>query len=198
MTEAVKEYKFQRGNLLLMPYDPNTGAFKEDALIAIYNRLKAEDLWDIAFHEDSNVTLLKFMNFFSSGTSLLQVLAVTNGQGFIEPAGIAWISEISVCSKVLTRGVGSFCFFKDYQKPHYTDQFAEMILEYWFEVLGLDTVVGATPEPNRAAALYVKRAGFKEVGRIPAYTTFKGEAVPAIVTVMTKEEFRRIQGGRNG
>lgn len=199
MTEAVKyEYQFQRGNLLLMPYDPQAGAFNEDALIAIYKRLKAEDLWDTVFHEDSGVTLLKFMNFFSSGASLLQILAITNDKGFIDPAGIAWVSEIIVCSKVLTRGVGSFCFFKDFQKPYYTDQFAEMILEYWFEVLGLDTVVGATPEPNRAAQLYVRRAGFKEDGRIPGYTTYKGQIVSAVITSMTKEDYKKIAGGRHG
>jgi RimJ/RimL family protein N-acetyltransferase len=138
------------------------------------------------------------MKFFSEGSALLQVLAVTNDKGFIEPAGMAWIAEVSVCSGILIRGVGSFCFFKDYQKPMYTDQFAEMILEYWFEALSLDIVVGSTPEPNRAAVIYAKRAGFKEIGRIPNYTTFKGQVVPAVITAMTKEEFRKEAGGRHG
>jgi hypothetical protein len=197
MTEAVKkEYQFQRGNLLLMPYDPRVGGlFNEEALIAIYKRLKAEDLWDIVFHEDAGVTLLKFLNFFSEGRALLQVLAITGPDGFIEPVGVSWIADVTTCSGKMTRGVGSFLFFKDFQKPMYTDQFSEMILDYWFNALGLTIVVGVTPEPNRAALIYVKRAGFKEGGRIPAYTTFKGEVVTGVVTYMTKEDYKQLVGG---
>jgi RimJ/RimL family protein N-acetyltransferase len=194
--EAVKEYQFQRGNLLLMPYDPRVpGLFNEEALIAIYKRLKAEDLWDIVFHEDAGVTLLKFMNFFCEGRALLQILAITDAKGYIEPIGVSWVGDITTCAGILTRGIGSFLFFKEYQKPMYTDQFSEMILDYWFNALKLDIIVGVTPEPNRAALIYVKRAGFKECGRIPKYTTFKGEAVTGIITSMTKEDYSQLAGG---
>lgn len=197
MDSAVeREYQFQRGNLLLMPYDPRVqGPINEETLISIYKRLKAEDLWDLVFHEDSGVTVLKFMNFFSSGSALLQVLAITNGEGYIEPVGMSWISDITTCSGILTRGVGSFLFFREFQKPMYTDQFSEMILEYWFECLGLDVILGVTPEPNRAALIYVKRAGFREVGRLPSYTTFNNEVVTGVVTSMTKQEYRQLAGG---
>jgi RimJ/RimL family protein N-acetyltransferase len=184
-----KEYQFKRGNLLLLPYDPRVGVYKEDALIDVYKRLKQEDLWDIVFHEDSGVTMLKFMNFFSDGRSLLQVLAISDGKNIVDIVGMAWISDITTCGGILTRGVGSFLFFKDYQKPHFTDLLGEMIIEYWFTQLGLDVVVGVTPLPNRAALIYAKRTGFKEVGRLPHYTTFKGEVVTGVVTSMTKQEY---------
>jgi hypothetical protein len=195
--EAVKkEFEFKRGNLMLLPYDPRVaGPVQEEALIDLYKRLKAEDLWDVVFHEDSGVTMLKFMNFFSQGQALLQVLALTDAKGTIIPVGVSWLSDITTCAGILTRGVGSFLFFKDYQKPMYTDQFSEMILEYWFECLGLDVILGVTPEPNRAALIYVKRAGLKEVGRLPNYTTFKGQVVTGIVTSLTKQEFRQAAGG---
>lgn len=196
MNEAVKkEYQFQRGSFLLMPYDPRVGNIKEDALIALYKRLKAEGLWDIVFHEDAGISLLSFMNFFSNGTALLQLLVLTNEQGEIIPVGMSWVGDISNCSGIMTRGVGSFLFFKEYQKPMYTDRFSEMILEYWFEVLNLDVILGVTPEPNRPALIYVKRAGFKEVGKLPSYTTFKGVVVDGIITAMTKQEYRQSVGG---
>jgi RimJ/RimL family protein N-acetyltransferase len=197
MNEAVKkEFEFKRGNLLLAPYDATTGLVREEALISLYKRLKAEELWDIVFHEDSGLTLLKFMNFFSTGNALLQVLTLVDDNGIIVDAvGMSWVADIIVCGNILTKGVGSFLFFKDYQKPMYTDQFSEMILEYWFDVLGLNLVVGVTPEPNRAALIYVKRAGFKEAGRIPGYTTFKGEVVTGVITSMTKQDYRALVGG---
>ena len=196
MDEAVKkEYKFQRDNLILAPYDAKVANLPEEALITLYNRLKSENLWDIVFHEDTNVTLLKFMNYFSNGQALLQLLVVTDNKGEYIPAGLAWVSDIVVCSGIMMKGVGSFVFFKDFQKPMYTDQFSEMILDYWFNQLGLDLVVGVTPEPNRAAMLYVKRSGFKEVGLVPRYTTFKGAVVDGIVTAMTKDEYKNLLGG---
>jgi hypothetical protein len=191
-----KEYQCRRGHLLLMPYDCRVaGPLREEALIDLYKRLKAEDLWDIVFHEDAGVTLLKFMNFFSNGNALLQILTIVNDQDFIEPIGMSWVADITTCAGILTRGVGSFLFFKNYQKPMYTDQFSEMILEYWFEVLGLDVILGVTPEPNRAALIYVKRAGLKEIGRLPNYTTFRGEVVTGIVSSLTKQEYRQLVGG---
>ena len=194
--EAVKkEYKFKRGNLMLLPYVPGIGALDEQTLIDLYNRLKSEGLWDIVFHEDAGVSLLKFMSFFSDGKSLLQVLALVDGDRIVDIVGMSWLADITNCGGILTRGVGSFMFFKDYQKPSYSDQFADMILEYWFEQLGMDVVLGVTPEPNRAALFYIKRTGFKEVGRLPKYTTYAGEVVTGVLTSMTKEEYRQLAGG---
>ena len=195
MSEAVKEFQFRRGNLALMPYVVGAGAFNEEALIVLYKRLKDEDLWDTVFHEDTGVSLLKFMNFFSGGQCLLQFLAIVNDDRVVDIAGMSWIADITICSGVLTRGVGSFGFFKDYQKPMYTDQFSEMILDYWFNALNLDTIVGVTPEPNRAASIFVKRAGFREVGRMPNYTTYKGQVANGIIHSLTKEEYRQMLGG---
>lgn len=196
MSEAVKkEYEFVRGNLMLMPYSATAGVLNEEALITLYNKLRSEGLWDIVFHEDTGVNLIKFLNFFSGGQALLQVLAITDNKGSFQPAGMAWVADVCVCGGVLNRATGSFLFFKEFQRPMYTDQFAEMIMEYWYEQLGLDIVVGVTPEPNRPALLYVKRAGFKEVGRIPNYTTLNGKVVTGIITSMTKEEYRQLAGG---
>jgi RimJ/RimL family protein N-acetyltransferase len=187
--EAVKkEFEWKRGNLLLMPYVPRVGNVPEETLVILYKRLKDEGLWDIVFHEDSKLTLTGFMNFFGSGQALLQVLCITNDKGYIEPVGMAWVAEIVLCGDILTKGIGSFLFFKDFQKPMYTDQFSEMILDYWFDYLNIDVIFGVTPEPNRAALIYVKRAGFKEVGRIPNYTTFDKQVVTGVITSMTKQE----------
>jgi RimJ/RimL family protein N-acetyltransferase len=195
MESAVKEFEYSRGNLLLTAYSPKVGLLQEDALIHLYKRLKEEGLWDIVFHESHDLSMLEFMNYFSKPTCLLQILCIVKDGVIVDFAGMAWVSEISTCAGAMTRALGSFLFFKLYQKPMYTDQFAEIILGYWFEKLGLDVIVGVTPEPNRAALVYVKRAGFTEVGRIPGYTTFNGEAVSAVITAMTKQQYKALSGG---
>jgi len=190
-----KDYQFVRGNLMLTPYIAKGGYFKEEALFILYNRLISEGLWSIVFHENSAMTLLEFMEFFSHGNCYLQILSIVDGDTVVDFAGMAWLTDIAVCQDTLTRASGSFLFFKDYQKPMYSDLFAEMILEYWFEQAGIDTLIGLTPEPNRAALLFIRRVGFKEVARIPNYTTFNNEVVTGVTTMMTKDEYRQLAGG---
>ena len=193
--EIKQEYKYQKGNLLLVPYSVEAKNLPEDVLLQLYNKLKSEDLWDIVFHEATDFTLLKFMNFFSGGGGLLQILVVTDGKGFYDSAGMAWIGDLALCAGKLTRGTGSFVFFKDYQRPAYTDTFCDIILDFWYNNLGLDIILGVTPEPNRPALLYIKRSGFKELARIPNYTTYAGEVVAGVVTSMTKAEYKALSEG---
>lgn len=197
MEEAVKDdYRYKRGHLLLTAYSPKVGTMKEDILIVIYNRLKEQGLWGTVFHESPGMSMLEFMNFFSYGNCLLQILCVTDSAGtIVDIAGIAWLADLVVCQNILTRAVGSFVFFKEYQKPIYTDQFSEIILDFWFTEMKVDVIVGVTPEPNRAALLFVKRAGFKEVGRLPGYTTLDGKIVTGVVTSMSKQEHKELSGG---
>ncbi len=194
-TAVKKDFEYVRGRLMLTAYAPKVGTYKEEALMLLYNRLKEQDLWDTVFHESPGMSLLEFMNFFSNGNCLLQILCIVDGSTIVDIAGMSWIADITVCQNILTRAVGSFLFFQEYQKPMYTDPFSEMILGYWFEVLKMDLVVGVTPEPNRAALIYVKRAGLKEVGRLPNYTTYKGAIVTGVVTSMTKQEYQQLSGG---
>jgi RimJ/RimL family protein N-acetyltransferase len=195
METELKDYKFRRGNLLLLPYMPRGGVFAEKTLIDLHARLHDEGLWPIVFHEDTGISLLQFMNFFSDGKCLLQILAtMDDNDHLVDIAGMAWIADVCTCAGILTRGVGSFAYFKGYQTPAFSSQFGEMILDYWFNQLKLDTIVGVTPEPNRAALVYVKRLGFKEFGSLPKYTTYEGKVADGVVTSMSKEDWLKISG----
>lgn len=196
MSDAVKkEFEYRRGNLMLFPYSPMPGPYGEEALIALYKRLKDEGLWEVVFHENTAMTLLEFMNFFSGPFNLLQILALVSGDSVLGMAGMAWLTDIQSCDGIMTRGVASIVYFKDYQKPMYTDQFADMILGYWFDVLGIDTVIGMTPESNRPTVMYSKRVGFKEIGRIPQYTTINKKVEAGVMLAMTKDDYRQMVGG---
>jgi len=197
MDNAV-EFEFVQGNLMLLPYQAGIGVYKDNALVELHDRLKREELWHIVFHEGPGMTLLEFMNFFSTGRNPLQILSIVDGDIVVDVAGMSWLSDFLVCDKVLKKAVGSFVFFRDYQKPFYTDAFGSMILQFWFEKLGLDTLVGVTPEPNRAALSYVKRCGLNEVARVPRLTTYRGEVVTGVVTCLTKDEYRQRLGGQDG
>ena len=192
---AEKEFQFVRGDLMVLPYHPRVGVYKEQTLEMLYNRLHEEDLWNIVFHENPSMSFLQFRNFFNDLRNLLQVCSVIEGDRVIDVAGMAWVSDVTNCGEILTRAVGSFVFFHEYQKPFYTDRFARILLEYWFDTLSIDTIIGVTPEDNRAACLFIKRAGFKQVGFVPCFTTLKGKINAAIISCMTKDGYLQLVMG---
>ena len=183
-----EEFQCIQDGLAVFPYHPKAGAFKEDALIRLYERLKTEELFDIVFHENPGLTALEFLNFFNQPRNLLLIFGVVDGDQF-DTAGLAWLSDVTLCSDQLTRATGSFVYFKQYQRAPYTDAFGKRALEYWFKYLHINTLVGLTPESNRAALIYIKRLGLKECGRVPQFTTLFGKVTDAVVTVMTAVEY---------
>jgi hypothetical protein len=189
--ESEYEFKPRKGPYLIILYQPQNGTEQHEALINLFFRLKKEGLDKIVFHEHPDITLLEFMNFFSGQKCLLQIFGLMDDQNnLIDICGMAWLADIISCSGIMTKATGSFLFFNDYQKPAYTESFGEMILEYWFEGLKIDTLVGLTPALNRLSSIFIKRQGMKELFRIPQYTTFDGKICEGIVSWLSKEEYR--------
>lgn len=193
--EAVPKFQFVRDELMLLPYFPTVGVYKADTLLKLYDRLHEEDLWSVVFHENPEMSLNQFVGFFNETSNLLQILSIVEGDNILDTAGMAWVSGLVDCAGALVRGHGSFVFFRNWQKPHYTDRFAKIILEYWFTALNLDLVMGVTPTKNRAALAFVKRNGFETIGYAKDFTSFDGKPDDAVISVMHKKEFL---GGNNG
>lgn len=191
-TEEMAEttLKLRSGRFILIPYMPENGTDQHEALINLFFRLKKEGLDTIVFHEHPTITLLEFLNIFSNPKCLLQICGLMNEQEELaDICGMSWLSSITRCSGILTKAEGSFLFFSDYQKPAYTDGFGKLIFDYWFNTLGIDTLVGLTPDMNRSSSIFIKRHGMKEICRIPKYTTYGGQICDGIVSWITKEEY---------
>lgn len=66
----------------------------------------------------------------------------------------------------------------------------DCVLNNWNNVVNLeesylDTLIGVTPVDNRAACIYLRRAGFKPIGTIASGTKYEGEVTDALLS--TKE-----------
>lgn len=188
-----KEFQWNRPPFVLAPYKANQGILAEDILITIYNRLKSEGLYNIVFHDNPDMSLLDFQNFLSHTTVSLQVITVTEGEQ-TDLAGIAWLSGLEAYGN-RQRAVASFCAFQDYQSPALTEAMANFVLDYWFNCLGLDIVVGMTPEANALAVRFIKHVGFLELCRIPNYSHLLGKHTDCVVTYMDKDQYRKVYGG---
>lgn len=194
MTEG-KDFKWNRPPFLLAPYVLNGGMFGPEILVDIFNRLKKEELYPIVFHDNPDMNLLDFMNFFSHPTVSLQVLAVTEGDQIKDISGMAWLSGVEVFGD-RQRAVASFCSFKEYQSPAYTDAMAAFVFDYWFNCLNMDIVVGMTPAANVLAVRFIKRIGFIETCRIPNYSSLLGKITDCVITYLDKDQYAKVYGGK--
>lgn len=198
MNEETSERRsfVRKGNKVIMPFVRDQSVYCDDALANLYKRIKAEGIWNVVFHDNPEMDLYDFMSLFMRPTTFLQIMSIVEEDKFKDIAGMAWLTDVINCSGKLLRGEGSFLFFKDYQNPKFTNEFGRMILDFWFMVLGLDTVVGLTPITNRPAISYIRRMGFSIVGSIPKYTTL-GEATDAVISCMTRDDYLALREADN-
>lgn len=50
----------------------------------------------------------------------------------------------------------------------------------------LDTIYGLTPVDNRAASIFIRKAGFEKIGILPRGIKYMGEVTDALLTVKTR------------
>jgi RimJ/RimL family protein N-acetyltransferase len=184
----MESFNYIREDKILLPYLPGKIDFKEDVLVDIYNKLKEQNLYNVVFHDNSKMTFNQFISFMSSPNIAVAFFCI-NENGIELPVGICWLTDINTSENKIKRANGSFVFFTEYQSPRYTTSFGKMALSFWFEQLNVDVVTGLTPSMNRSALIYIKRIGFKELGRLPRYTILSGDICDGVITYMSKDMF---------
>lgn len=104
-------------------------------------------------------------------------------------AGLAWLTNVEKCD-TLSKGLGAFCFFREFWIPSVTRAYGEILLGHWFNILEMDLIYGITPVPNRLAQRYCRRLGFRYTPcPIPGFVSYHNETVDAVVCTMTRNEF---------
>lgn len=192
--EVKDKFQWLRPPFMLIPYVVRDGYYKPEDLVSIYNRLNNEGLWDIVFHDNPQMNLLDFMEFFSIPSVMLQIINLVEGESIIDMGAIAWLSGVEQYGDK-QRGVANFCVFRDYQNPVITDPMAKIVFSYWFDCLEMDVIVGMTPAANTHAVNFIKRVGFQEACRIPKYSLYKGEYSDCVITFMDKTNYTALYGG---
>jgi hypothetical protein len=187
------EFKYLRNHkYLLVPYlppyvVPNNDDFGEDIIAGIWKRLATENLLPVVFH-GYETGLSEFLNLVNSPRTRLCVGAMVENDQIADLAGVAWLTDISKVGEV-ARATVSFCFFTEHQTPAVTMPFGKIFLEYAFDVIGVTVLTGAVLEPNRQALFYVRRLGFREVGRLPACGVWEEETCDEIQVALTRRQF---------
>lgn len=194
----MNKFKYLQGDKILLPYVPETrNLFDEDTLVRVYQRIKEDDLMSLVFHDNPDITLNQFVAYFSTNLVNLAFFCVVENE-VEQLAGMCWLTESMEIQGKVKRGNASFLFFKKYQTPKITSALGKMGLDYWFNQLHYTNIIGLTPDLNRSAIIYVRRLGFKEVGRIVNYSVLFGCKCAGVITYMDTELYQKKYGETDG
>lgn len=166
-----------------------------DELLAFaYMRFKQEGLLPILFYE-KDYTLIEFVQkYMEPATSTLACMIFPGGKAD-EPklAGIGWINDLTRMGLNHARANCGMAFFRGFSEPDILVRFAQIMIEWAFDILAIDALHGVTPAPNRAAVLFSRKCGFQQVGPLEAGTVWQGKLCDVYLSSMSKERWKMMR-----
>lgn len=166
---------------------------EEDLLGYFYLKLKEERMLDWLYYQ--KVPSLSEFLAFHRRTDMVYLCGFTSkildNQPVGEPelSGMGWVDCIQRLPG-LAKGQVSMAFLRRFQQDETALELAKMMIDFAFDTVGLDTVLGTTPVRNRAACIFTERVGFQKIGVAQDYVSFWGEKSAALLSVMTKDRWR--------
>ena len=166
----------------LIPYNANLDPESHNFLPWLWDKLKADKLISIYFHDRPDVNFPTLVKLFSGGTSITLVFT---GEGK-EAKMIGFGALTSLSDKAASAG---FAFFREFWDTKTTTEALKALLTYWFKQFELDSVLGGVAEGNRAANIMLSRAGCKRQGKLPHLQHWKGLPSDAVVWAAYRADF---------
>lgn len=184
---------YQLGILYVTPYPT------ESLLASAYLKMEAQGLLDVCLHEGVK-SISWWLGEFAQKNAILACWVKTRDTGSIDKdldlAGLAWFNnrwKIGESGK--TKAEAGYVFFKEHQTPKKTLPLAAMCLEWAFSHLGVDLVLGMTPEKNKLACYFLRWLGMKASGPLENFTTYPagGEVCGAYISTMTGDRWQVVK-----
>ncbi len=169
-------------DLKLVPYNADLDPDSHNFLPWLWDKLKADDLINIYFHDNPDVNFPTLVKLLSGGATVTLVLASENSETKIVGFG----ALTSLGDKAASAG---FVFFREFWDTKTTTEAMKALLAYWFEQFELDCVFGGVAEGNRAANIMLSRAGCKRQGTLPHLQHWKGVPSDAVVWTAHRDDF---------
>lgn len=180
--EAVAEQTILKPAVL--PYFLDRESFPEDLPQLIYRKLNQQDILPDLFHERI-LTQEEFVKLAQD--SLFYVFMNLETSEYV---GIAWLTDVNI-QGMPKKAAGNIAFFAEYQVPEVTEIFGKMVLDHWFNIVGLELVYGLTPKSNLPAQQYARRLGMKYQCSLPGFTSRRGEISDGMIFVLRGADFVR-------
>lgn len=164
--------------------------FGEVILPGLWKRLHDEGSFEMFFHDCPDLTFGGFVSALSRPEEQVHAVCLMDGPGdnaqVIDTAAIAMVTDIRISEKV-KRGLANFILMQAYWGAEDAEKIGMVILDAWFRELTV--IAGLTPHTNERALRYAQHMGFRIVGRLPQFVTYRGEVCDAVITGQTRSEW---------
>jgi hypothetical protein len=152
----------------------------EDDLGKIYYRLKSDGTYDSVFYE-YDLSLSQFLRVFTDASR------APLGCYGPDISGLCWLNRQEILRGGYRRAEVAMGFYRG-QSIERLETFGKMAIEWAFDKLELNVILGVTPAANRAALLFSRRLGFDVVGPVRGATVWNGEACDVYISSMAREK----------
>lgn len=151
--------------------------------------LKQQDLLDTIWHVNP-ITISGLFEWAADPKNMIfTCLMQTAGSEEVKIVGLGWINTLTRVGDHQYKAEVGMGFLREGQVHNLPAEFCEMMLDWGFENLEMVVAYGTTPVKNHAAIAFTKKMGFETIGIAPDYSTWKGEPVDCLLTVMTHDRW---------
>lgn len=164
----------------------------QELLAKLWLRWKHERLLETIWHEGVPPLTHFLIEFTRPEATTLGCFRV-HSDGLSELEGMCWINKTFVMLGKYRKAEVGMAFVR-HTPPSRVMEYVRQTISYAFKERDLDSIFGCTPEPNRAAVLLGRRAGFHQT-TIEAYTSFDGKLCSAVLQWMTRPQWEAKERG---
>lgn len=184
----IANWEYQTETTALIPYDKAWPVFPDGLLGHLYLRTREDGLLDQVFCGRATPDFDDFVSYLSSRKVVLQIYCLQRPE--LEPIGYCFINGADGEDGTRLAQFG-FCFFREYWgRPELRD-LVRLCLRYWFEVLKVDVLYGATLLENYLARNFARKFGFQEIATLPKFLYRAGGRADARLVLLLKEDFQQ-------
>lgn len=176
----------------------------ERLLVSLYYRFEANGLLGMIFHEAADKPTLRWFldKYLAAETSTLIGLRETDGAArdlisfnagdkCYTPLGMVWINRTWNIGTNFKKAECGMAFVRRTPLED-TLQLGRMSIQWAFDNLGLDALIGCTPSPNRAAVIFGQKIGFQQTTPLEGYSCFNDKLCSVVLQSMTRDRWATV------
>lgn len=187
----IEDWEYQTENTALIPYDRVWPVFPDGITGHLYLRTKSDNLLSTVFCGRTTPNFDDFVSFLSSSKVTTQIYCLQEDGKPLEPIGYCFVHGADGEDGARMAQFG-FCFFKEYWGRQELRDLVWLCLRYWFEVLKIEVLYGATLCDNFLARNFSRRFGFTEIAVLPKFLYRDGGRTDARLVYLEKGVFEQL------
>jgi len=182
----IPDWEYQTDEVAVVPYVSGAANFPDGILGHLYLRTKEDGLLETVWAGLPGIQFDSFISQLSSNKVVLQIYYAFDPP--LTPVGYCFLYQVDGEPSQRLAQFG-FCVFKNFWAKKQTRDCIWLCLAYWFEVMMVDILYGATEADNYLARNFSRHFGFKELCVAPKFLRSANGRKDGCIVFLEKERF---------